>query len=454
MPSYFQDPHFQNKVVAHVVKDRLFLKDVGSQLEPDDFKPSDNKSPEQWARWITGTLALNYFEKYKQPVGQLLRAEVLEYVQKNHASEKQKVSLLNYVDVIRTQTLEAGKSLVDKIWDFKKERARFEAVEKVIALQNSGELTDEIALQTFRDAVRTFQNGKRPTATDFLQDDELDGRVTRRFASLRTKVPLLFIDPLDMLVKGIARRELGLILAPYKRGKSQALIHIALAYAIQGLNVLFVTAEDTKATVEDRFDAAMTQLPIRELPEKTETLRIRFARMRRYLRGRLFVTDATEGNCTFSLMEKILEEKREEGIIIDALIVDYDDEIVPPLKRKGASRREEFSDIYRAFRQLLAKHDLFGWTAAQTQRGTEGKKIIRGDDAAEDISKLRKVTMCLSIGNGDDVHEEALYLFVAAHKNDRKMIGTYIRHDMERGVFYHRERTRRLLSMLKKRRVI
>lgn len=450
MASYFQDDRFQNKLLGHVVRDRLLLKEVGKFLEADDFRPTREGEREQWARWIISGIALDYWKKYRQPVNGLLRSEVLNYIEKNRVGERQRKALLNYIRVVKKQTLEAGNVLVERVGEFKKEMARRDALDTLTQLQADGELTDELMMETCRTVldVMTMED-QRPT--DFLKDEEADMRIQRRMKAQRNRPPLFFIDPLDRLVVGCKRKELGVILAPYKRGKSMMLIHMALAFTVQRLNVLHVTAEDPKATVEDRFDAAMASLPIKKLTEKQDVFLTRFRRLRRILRGRLFVADATEGQCKLSWLEERLQELREQGTMIDVLIVDYDDEIEPPQRSK--ERRLEFAAIYKGLRRLAARWDMVVWTAAQTKRGTEEKKTIRGDDAAEDISKLRKVTMALSIGNGEDVHPRGLYLYVAAHRNDQKHVGTYIVHDQDKSVFYDRPSTMRLLAKLRRRRV-
>jgi hypothetical protein len=89
---------------------------------------------------------------------------------------------------------------------------------------------------------------------------------------------------------------------------------------------------------------------------------------------------------------------------------------------------------------MVAKYNMLGWTAAQTQRGTEGMKILGGDRVSEDISKIQKVACAISLGKGD-WGEDSIYMHVAAHKFDKQHWGCNIVTDKERMQFYSDTKT-------------
>jgi hypothetical protein len=274
---------------------------------------------------------------------------------------------------------------------------------------------------------------------DIFSNRELEGRISRRVMQMRRqRFPVLLIDPIDRLVRVIARKHLGLILAPYKRGKSMCFIWIALAYVLQSLNVLYFTLEDSQEDVEDRFDAAITNLPMSRLTEVPEKVRERFAHFKKLLRSRLKVVDGTDGSISIPAIENTWEQERNRGFVADVIIVDYDDEIRPV--KKQTDRRMEFADIYRDYRQFLSRHDLIGWTASQTSRKSEDMKVIGGQQTAEDISKIRKCTFAMSLGKGD-WGDNSLFLWIAAHKLDQMLVGANIITSKEKSVFYDREAT-------------
>jgi replicative DNA helicase len=312
-------------------------------------------------------------------------------------------------------------------------------VQELVDALSAGDLTDEKWEEVHRRVTTTVAGETR--ATDYLS--EMENRISRRHLQEQSsRIPLLFIEPFDSLVKGIGPCQLGLALAPMKRGKSLFLLWLAVAYMLQKLNVLFITLEDPQADMEDRLDAIISGIRLKHLNEKPKLFRERFAKFTRLLRARMRIVDGTQGGVTVQRIEQILLQERNHGFYADAVIVDYDDEIAPTKKKQ--ERRFELADIYRDLRQLASRQKQIVWTAAQTQRGTEGLKILSGDKIAEDISKIRKVTMAIGLGQGD-WGPESIYLWVTAHKFDKQHVGCNIMADRERMLIYDAEKTRKAI---------
>jgi hypothetical protein len=280
------------------------------------------------------------------------------------------------------------------------------------------------------------------TQTDFF--NKFQDRNVRRVRGDVAKYPYLMIEPLDVLVRTICRGQVGLVMAPWKGRKSLMLLWIALAYSLQGLRVLYYTLEDPLITVEDRLDSMITRVPVKMLTEKASVVARRFPRFKRFVTNNLRLIDAT-GETGLSIVQVNADVRalRESGYDVDAVIIDYDDEIQPV--RKNQDRRFEFAEIYRHMRKSAATLDVLWWTAAQTNKLSEHKRIITGSDLAEDVSKARKVSFALGIGKGD-WGKNSNYLYVAAHKNDYQFVGCNIMGDPERVLFYDHDKTMRRLA--------
>jgi hypothetical protein len=65
----------------------------------------------------------------------------------------------------------------------------------------------------------------------------------------------------------------------------------------------------------------------------------------------------------------------------------------------------------------------------------DGTKIISGDKVAEDVSKIRKATLVLGIGQGE-TSLDARYIFVAAAKRGPSRFGFEIMSNPANGLFY------------------
>lgn len=433
MSNFFREQNFQDQLLAFICRDKNFLKECSSLLDVDDFKGGRNKGQE---KWIIADAALRYWKKYQQPIGRMLRADLMAHCRNTRLGEEQSKKLLAYGHKIRKIKLVAVDAVQERVIEYKKEIVRTNCVEELINLNTAGQLTDDKWTEIYKKVTDDFNVQRLPEATDYY--DEIDKRIDRRSATDANAYPLLFIDPLDATIRAISYGHLGLLLAPWKRGKSLGLIWIAMAYTMQRLKVLYITLEDPGNDVQDRFDAAITELPLKKLKDLPNKVRRKFVNYRRLVGGRLKIVDGSTHKLSMAGIEEIYQRERNRGFTADAVLIDYDDYIIPPMKRND--RKAELTDVYKELARFIRKYGVIGWTAAQTQRNTRTLKVVTGDHAADDISKLKSVTLALSVGAGE-WGEESVYLYVAAHRADKGEIGWNIMRDRDRMLFYDRDAT-------------
>jgi archaellum biogenesis ATPase FlaH len=433
-PSFFFDVDFLNAYVRLLATDVETLKVSAHLVTPDDFKPRAGQAHGR-SRWIVATCCLEYYGKYHQAAGKLLNSEIQHYGGSIGLADRQIHECLEYSKLLTKLDTTNPNAILGKIVAFKRDLLKTQAIEELIELKSSGELTDAKLLEISRRAIQLVSEDVLPTTAYF---ETLEDRIHRRSHEDVLRYPLLGIDPLDRLVRGIGPGHVGLIIGPLKRGKTMMLQRITTSYVWQKMNVLYITLEDPLADVEDRLDASITSLPIHKLASLPKTLRERFTRFQRIAKQRLRLVDGTGGGITTERLEQIWLDHRDQGFRADAYIIDYDDEITPTTKNKD--RRFEFADIYRDIRRIAGDHKIILWTAAQTQRDTSRMKVLTSDELAEDISKARKVTMAISLGQGD-WGPDSYYLYVAAHRNDVQHVGVNIMSDKSRMLIYDPDAT-------------
>lgn len=440
---WWDDPEFQNKLVALLIQDYPTLRSCAVFLSADDFKPSKGV-PDGHARWTTAWRALEYFEKHGAPIGTLIRADILDYAAQINMGSMQINGLLEYIKNLQSIKVTAPDFLVDKVIQFKSNTAKKNAINELSDLLNSGQLLDEKWDEISR-RVQEINSKSQIKTTDYLAS--LENRIQRRALGNRSiSTPRTLIDPLDTIIhRTVGPKQVGLIIAPFKRGKSSMLLWLAIALSLQRFNVLYVTLEDTQDLVEDRLDSIVTSfmgksVSLENLNNMPRTLRQRFERFKNMIHSQIHIYDGVGVNMTIAMLERVVRSKRNEGFIPHVIIVDYDDKLKSSNNFKD--KRMESDEIYNDFGNLCGRYNLIGWIAAQTQRNTRHLKILSGDRVAEDIGKARKVTCCLSMGKGDpEFGENSIYLWVAAHKTDRMEIGAHIVPDLDRALIYDREAT-------------
>ena len=432
---WWDDETFQDRLVALLTYDIETLRTCSALLTAEDFRPIRGITNGQ-SRWIVAERALAHYTKHREPLGALVRADVTAYGESISLGASRLTELRDYTKHLATVSRAAPNAIVEKVVQYKSARLKASALQEMTDLQNAGQLTDDRWREiTARALVTTAPN----TTTDYLAT--LEDRMERRaFEHRRLRVPWTLIDPLDSMVRTVGRKQLGLIIGPYKRGKSSMLLWLAGAYVIQRLNVLYVTLEDPQDLVEDRLDAIITQIPIKSLTEYPQTLRRRFARYKTMMRTRLKIFDGTLGGVSVATINETLERERDQGFLADAVLVDYDKWLVAP--RRRGEKREEIDDTYREMQVAASRWNQIWWTGAQTQRNTRNLKILSGDVVADDINKVRNVACAISMGKGEWA-DDAIYLWVAAHKYDHMDVGCEIVPDLKRMLIYDREATRR-----------
>lgn len=432
---WWDDEDFQDRLVTLLTKDYKALKDCGTILVPEDFRPLRGMKNGR-ARSIVSERALEYYQKYHQPLGSLLRSDVLEYCEQLNLPAGQIEEIKKYVIYLGKLKPEAPDSLVEKVRKFKGQRFKASAIQELTELQGTDSLTDEKWREISSKALAATGNLIETVSFHNSFDDRM---LRRKRESIHSRTLWTFIDPLDAMVKGIGPGELALVLAPWKRGKSFFLLWMAVAYTLQRLKVLYITLEDPRKRVEDRLDSIVSAVPIKSLRDKPVTLRRKFEAFRSMSKN-IEIYDGTEGGTTWAKIEQIYLNLRDKGFTPEAVIIDYDEELTP--SHRYTEKIHEYDEIYRDGRRFMSTYNCVGWLAAQTQRGTRTLKVLSGDRIGQDIGKIKKVAMAISLGKGEWT-EDSYYMYVAAHKNDKMEIGVEIIPDLERALVYDREATYR-----------
>jgi hypothetical protein len=427
------DKELRYQILHAVVRDRQFLQKSCHDFNAENFPDKLEK--------IVVDIGLTYWEQYGEPVGSMLRTDAEAKAREMRLSSDERKKLRGLIDKIQTQQMNPipVRALQDRVHRLKKDTFFEGALEEIVSAQENNKFSIPMLEGIVDKAMHELSDHVFNTS-DFLE--EYEGRVLRRQLQAEEKrYPLLLIDPLDSKIRILGRGHFGIWVGPYSSGKSLYLLHTAQAYALQGLNVLYFTLEDPVDVLENRFDACMTDIPMTKLTEMPIKFKRKFKLMRKMMRGRIKIVDATGGGCTLAKIEKIWEQEKAHGFIADAIIIDYDEELESEKKFTGEmARKREFEDIYKGLRRMARKLDVFLWTACQTKAGKTSKRIITGDDIGEDYSKAKKSFIAIGIGQ-DKENKDVKHLYVMRHRLDRSRFGVDVVTDFERGVAYDREET-------------
>lgn len=448
MSSYFRDSEFQEKLLAFVCRDRNFLQKTSGLLSPDDFKPKRGEGMQE--AYVIAQKAFKYWRDYREPISGMLRTEMLDYIRENKRKigSKQQEKILGLVESIRKSNgLVAVEAIEQKVLEYKQRQSQASALRELIDLKEKGELTPHRWARICRDAINQYDRVEK--ISNYTDYTEVEKRIRRRMKNRDAKFPYLMLDAFDKSCRTVPRGEICMGLAKYGVGKSTLTVHLAKAYALQGYKCLVVTTEDPAEMVEDRLDASISGIKIKRLMDKSKRLKRRLRHALQKIRGQIRVLDGTNGDMSIERMEEIRERFRNQGFQSDVTVLDYDEGVLAPEHYKGDSgERKEMHDIYKAYKQYLVRTDQYGWIMAQTTRGKPGvrKCVVTGDDAAIDISKVKRSALVIGVGDGlEEWGDDGRYIYIAKHRYDRPKWGFPIMGDFERTLFYDREATEKKL---------
>lgn len=218
---------------------------------------------------------------------------------------------------------------------------------------------------------------------------------------------------------GLGRGELGCILGPPKRGKSTMLINLGFGALISPLrqNVVHYTAEMSEKKVTMRYDDRLAGIIIKE--KRSEPLKYAeglVQRIKKFIRGRLFVKGYDTRAATVSTLRSHLSLLSAQGFHPDVIIVDYAD-ILKPERRLGEMRHEQ-AGIYEDLRALAGEYDAALWTGSQASKGALEKETITIADFAEAFEKAAIVDAAIAFSQTqDEFVDRKCRLFMAALRN-------------------------------------
>lgn len=175
------------------------------------------------------------------------------------------------------------------------------------------------------------------------------------------------------------------------------LVHLgrsAVVYA--GAKVLHISINEmSEEDMQDRYDAAFTQVSLGELESKSERKKIwsRAGSLGKQF-GEFLVIKEFD-SATVGSIEAYIKMLATVGFYPDVVMIDYADLITPA--RFYDSSYEEAGLIYRDLRAMAKRLNVVVWTASQTKREATNKPNITKADLAESFKKAHVADLLIAL---------------------------------------------------------
>ena len=366
--------NFQLKILNLIITDKLFAQSIIDSIQSKYF---DN----QYFKLIMK----EYQEKYHsipsfEGIEQLTQLEI--------SSEMAKKCVIDMLREIKDASFEDHLFIKEKTIKFCKQQELKKAIRKVETILEKGDFESyDLCEEYIREAisigegdegtVEVFQN-----LEDVLKED------------YRHPIPT-GIDGIDNLLNGgLAKGELGVILAPTGVGKTTILTRFANTAFNMGYNVLQIFFEDNPKIIQRKHFTCWTGIEPQKLSDNKEKVLSKADEMKTN-GGKLILKKLASDEFTIAQIKNQIRKITAEGTNLDIVVLDYIDCVIPDRSYNDEWKGE--GSVMRKFEGMCHELNLVGWTAAQGNRSSISSEVVTTDQMGGSIKKAQVGHVIISV---------------------------------------------------------
>ena len=355
-----------------------------------------------FARSIIDVTQQNYFEnKYFKLVIQMIKEyykkyehtpsfETLEQITKAELQQETASKIvLDTIQKIKDAPSEGMDFVQEKSKKFCKQQELQKAMVSVQKIIDGGEFENyDKAEELIREALQVGIVEEGSSDVFFNLEEVLD-------EDYRHPIPM-GIPGIDRLLKGgLAKGEIGVILAPTGVGKSTFLTKISNHAFNLGYNVLQIFFEDNPKIIQRKHITLWTKIHPDELTTKKDEVLAKVKQIKETMPNRLILQKYPSDTMTMLQIKNALRKMVADGIKIDLILLDYIDCVVPD-KNLGDEWKSEGS-VMRAFEAMCHEMNIAGWTATQGNRSSISSEVVTTDQMGGSIKKAQVGHVIISV---------------------------------------------------------
>ena len=377
---------FQLRLVKQLIEDEKFSEEIMDIIEPQYF---DN----EYLRLLIASLK-DYFEKYEtiptyETLFQIIKVDIKREIARESAIEMIKeVKNSDHKDCLHTQ---------ETATKFCKQQELKKANNKIGKILEAGDFDryDECE-EILKEALSV--GGTKDTGIDVFH--AIDDVLCEDF---RDPIPTGMIGIDNLMDGGLAKGELGVILAPFGVGKTTLITKMANTAYNLGYNVVQIFFEDNPKVIQRKHFTCWTEIPLNELTEKREEIKNKLPKFKSK-EGNLILKKMPSDGTTIPHIKQYLRKLSSNGNKPDIVFIDYMDCVVPSKQFKDEWSGE--GNVMRQFETMISELNLVGWTAIQGNRSSIGANVVEADMIGGSIKKGQIGHFILSIAKTLEQKEE------------------------------------------------
>jgi len=361
---------FQIQLLNQIIVDRDFSQSIMEVIESSYF---DNKYFK---------IIIQMIKEYHKKYDSTPNFEVLEQIVKSEISQELVLKIvLDTLKQIKDAPFEGHSFVQEKALKFCKQQELQKAMDKAQKIISEGDF------ESYDKVEGLVRNA--------LQVGEIEKNVTDIFTGLDTVLEEDYRHPvpmgipgIDRLLKGgLAKGEIGVILAPTGVGKTSMLTKIANTAFNVGYNVLQIFFEDNPKIVQRKHFTIWTGIPPDELVNHKDDVMSKITEIKESMPNRLILKKLASDTVTMNQIKNQIRKMIADGIKIDLVLLDYIDCILPETTAKDEWKAE--GSVMRGFEAMCHELNLVGWTATQGNRSSISSEVVTTDQMGGSIKKAQ-----------------------------------------------------------------
>ena len=361
---------FQIQLLNNIITYKDFSNSIIEVIDPHYF---DN----QYFKIICQMIK-EYYSKYEHTP----TFDTLEQLTKSEISSPMaQKSVLDTLDQVKNVSDEGSIFVQEKALKFCKQQELQKVMTKAQSIIDKGDFESYDKLEEMvRGALQVGEVDKGTTDVFFNLDEVLDD-------DYRHPIPI-GVPGIDNLLKGgLAKGEIGVILAPTGVGKSTFTTKIANHAFNLGYNVLQIFFEDNPKIIQRKHFTLWTGIHPDDLSEKRKEVTERVKEIQSTRKNKLIMKKLASDTVTMNQIKNQVRKMIAEGIKVDMIILDYIDCVVPDKMLSDEWKSE--GSVMRGFEAMCHELDIAGWTATQGNRNSISSEVVTTDQMGGSIKKAQ-----------------------------------------------------------------
>jgi replicative DNA helicase len=361
---------FQIQLINQIIEDKDFASSIIDVIESSYF---DNKYFK---------IILQMIKEYHSKYESCPNFDTLEQIVKSEITQELVAKIvLDTLKQIKDAPFEGTVFVQEKALKFCKQQELQKAMDRAQKIITEGDFESYDKVEGLvREALQVGEVEKNVTDIFMGLDTVLD-------EDYRHPIPM-GIAGIDRLLKGgLAKGEIGVILAPTGVGKTTILTKIANTAFNLGYNVLQIFFEDNPKIVQRKHFTIWTGIEPDNLALHKEEVIGKITEIQETMKNKLILKKLASDTTTMSQIKNQVRKMIADGNKIDLILLDYIDCVLPESSAKDEWKAE--GSVMRGFEAMCHELNLVGWTATQGNRSSISSEVVTTDQMGGSIKKAQ-----------------------------------------------------------------